>query len=96
MMRVRNVTATGFEYRIGEWEYLDGANSFNETVIYMVVEKGAHPVGGIKIDTAPVSPGVTAGTNIQKECFPYRRQERRNPAKAIHKCATTYNSIPAY
>ncbi len=40
-VRVRNVTSTGFEFQIDEWDYLDGAH-ISETVGYLVVEAGAH------------------------------------------------------
>lgn len=39
VVRVRNVTPTGFEIRVAEWDYLDGAHS-SETVRYLVMEKG--------------------------------------------------------
>ena len=44
-MRVRNVTETGFEYQLDEWNYLDGAHT-KETVSWMAIEKGVHSVGG--------------------------------------------------
>jgi parallel beta-helix repeat protein len=39
--RVRNVTPTGFEVQIDEWDYLDGGH-VEETVSYLAVEAGAH------------------------------------------------------
>ena len=39
--RVRRVTATGFEFQVDEWDYLDGAHT-EETVSYLVVEAGSH------------------------------------------------------
>ena len=46
-VRVRNVTSDGFEWKIDEWEYLDGGH-VEETIAYMVVEAGVHmlPNGG--------------------------------------------------
>ncbi len=41
VIRIRNVSSIGFEIRIQEWEYLDGAHAY-ETVGYMVMEAGAH------------------------------------------------------
>lgn len=38
-VRVRNVTPTGFEIRVAEWDYLDGVHK-SETVRYLVMEKG--------------------------------------------------------
>ncbi|MEM1444953.1 MAG: Ig-like domain-containing protein [Planctomycetota bacterium] len=40
-VRVRNVTPTGFEIQIDEWDYLDGIHG-SETVHYVVVESGRH------------------------------------------------------
>jgi PKD repeat protein len=40
-LRVRNVTASSFEWQIEEWEYLDGYH-VAETISYMVVEAGRH------------------------------------------------------
>ena len=47
-MRVRDVTATGFEYQLDEWDYLDGSHTA-ETVGWMAVEGGVHTVGGLTI-----------------------------------------------
>jgi type II secretory pathway pseudopilin PulG len=45
-IRVRNVTATSFEYQIDEWDYLSGGffGGFHptETIHYMVMEAGTH------------------------------------------------------
>ena len=40
-IRVRNVTANSFEFRVDEWDYLDGGHA-EEVVGYMVVEAGRH------------------------------------------------------
>ena len=39
VIRLRNVTKTGFDIRLAEWNYLDGAH-VAETVNYLVLEKG--------------------------------------------------------
>ena len=46
-VRVRHVTANGFEWKVDEWEYLDGGHT-EETISYLVVEAGEHslPNGG--------------------------------------------------
>ena len=44
-VRVRNVTKTGFELRLQEWDYLDG-NHAAETVSWMVVEGSIPDNGG--------------------------------------------------
>ena len=40
VVRIRNVTPHGFDIRIQEWGYLDGAHT-TETVSYMVMERGS-------------------------------------------------------
>lgn len=47
-VRVRDVTSTGFEWRVEEWAYLDGAH-LRERVGYAVVERGVYelPDGGL-------------------------------------------------
>ncbi|NDV61479.1 hypothetical protein G0Q06_03345 [Puniceicoccales bacterium CK1056] len=44
---VRTVTATGFEYRISEWEYLDGRHASNESFNWIAIPEGRHQIGGI-------------------------------------------------
>ncbi|NOX80936.1 MAG: PKD domain-containing protein [Deltaproteobacteria bacterium] len=41
VVRIRNVTATGFDIRIQEWGYLDGSHA-EETVDYIVMEQGSY------------------------------------------------------
>ncbi|PAP76671.1 Kelch repeat-containing protein [Rubrivirga marina] len=43
-VRVRNVTAAGFEFQLDEWDYLDGQHG-TETVSWLAVERGVHRVG---------------------------------------------------
>jgi len=50
VVRVKNVTSTGFEIRIQEWEYLDGDHGF-EMVSYIVMEEGRHELpNGIQVE----------------------------------------------
>jgi PKD repeat protein len=42
LVRLRNVDSRGFEIRLQEWDYLDGAHTFGETVSYVVMERGSH------------------------------------------------------
>lgn len=44
-VNVRNVTSSGFEVQIDEWDYLDGAHA-RETIYYVVFEAGRHALGG--------------------------------------------------
>ena len=49
VVRIKNVTETGFEICVQEWDYLDGQHS-PETVAYIVVETGWHTLpGGINL-----------------------------------------------
>ncbi len=41
-VRVRNVGPSGFEVRIEEWDYLDGAHGATETIGWLAVEAGVH------------------------------------------------------
>lgn len=47
MIRVRNVTATGFEYQLQEFPYQDGTHPL-ETVGYIVMEAGTYDIGGLR------------------------------------------------
>ncbi|WP_035614510.1 DUF1800 family protein [Haloferula sp. BvORR071] len=58
--RVRNVTATGFEYQIDEWDYLDGVHG-QETLNYLAIEAGTHTIDG-KTWQAGRTSGVTRTT----------------------------------
>ena len=40
-IRIRNLTSTGFEIRIQEWDYLDGVHPA-ETITFMAMEQGYH------------------------------------------------------
>ncbi|KIC41891.1 hypothetical protein RA27_00255 [Ruegeria sp. ANG-R] len=59
--RVRNVTDTGFEFQIDEWDYLDGTHGL-ESLGWLAVSAGTHELeSGQKIvaGTASVSTGFT-------------------------------------
>lgn len=55
--RVRNVTATSFEYQLDEWDYLDGAHS-TESLHYLALEPGVHLIDGVTWQAGRAS-GVT-------------------------------------
>lgn len=42
-IRIRNITATGFEIRFQEWDYLDGSHT-TESVNFIAMEKGVHQI----------------------------------------------------
>lgn len=56
-VRVRNVTANGFEYQFDEWDYLDGIHAA-EAVNYLALEPGVHQIGGLQWQATRVT-GVT-------------------------------------
>jgi hypothetical protein len=48
--RVRDVSSTGFEIQLEEWEYLDGSH-ITETVQYVICESGRHTLGdGMQVE----------------------------------------------
>lgn len=57
VIRVRNVTTTGFDIRLAEWDYLDGKHPA-ETVSYLVMDKGRTTLP----DGSIVEAGSFAGT----------------------------------
>ncbi|MEO1575614.1 MAG: H-type lectin domain-containing protein, partial [Pseudomonadota bacterium] len=53
-MRVRNVTPSGFEYQLDEWDYLDGYH-LTETIAWLAVMPGRHTLGGLSVEAMSVS-----------------------------------------
>ncbi|TNC79543.1 MAG: hypothetical protein C9356_18595 [Oleiphilus sp.] len=49
VMRVRNVTETGFEFQMDEWDYKDGWHT-TETVQFIAMEPGQHEIDGLKVE----------------------------------------------
>ncbi len=45
ILRVRNVTDTGFEFQIDEWDYQNGIHG-SETVSWLAIEAGEHEING--------------------------------------------------
>ncbi len=59
-LHVRNVTPTGFEFQVDEWDSLDGAHGA-ETVSWMAVEKGVHELGdGTIVEAGSTLAGTTS------------------------------------
>lgn len=48
-VRLRNVTDSGFEFQIEEWDYLDGVHG-SETVSWIAVSAGTHEIGGLSVE----------------------------------------------
>ncbi|UWQ21554.1 G8 domain-containing protein [Jannaschia sp. W003] len=62
VVETRNVTDTGFEIRIQEWDYLDGAHML-ETVGWMAIEAGTHELAdGRIIEAGSGSLGAKIGS----------------------------------
>jgi hypothetical protein len=51
VVRIRNVTSTGFDIRMQEWDYQDGSHA-TETVHYLAMERGHHTLSdGTQVET---------------------------------------------
>ncbi len=50
-VRVRNITDTGFEYQIDEWDYLDG-NHTKESISWLAIESGSHVLSDGRVISA--------------------------------------------
>jgi hypothetical protein len=59
VVRISNVTSTGFDVRLYEWNYLDGSHVV-ETVNYLVVEKGRTTLPNGSIVEAGTFTGTTS------------------------------------
>jgi len=58
LVRIRNITETGFDVRVQEWDYEDGTHA-QETFSYMAIEKGVYTLdNGSKMEA-----GNFTGTN---------------------------------
>jgi len=58
-MRVRNVTSTGFEWQMDEWDYLDGVHTTPEDISWLAISAGSHTLSnGMRVDA-----GITNATN---------------------------------
>lgn len=56
VVEVRNVTPTSFEIRFHEWDYLDGDHPTQESVSYLVVERGVTVLpSGVRIEAGTAS-----------------------------------------
>ena len=53
-LRVRNVSSTGFEFQVDEWDYLDGYH-VTETIQYLALAPGVHDIGGLKVEAFSTS-----------------------------------------
>ena len=56
--RVRNVTRTGFQLRLDEWDRIDGDHGF-ERLSYLAAEPGRHRLGGVTLEAGAVTAADT-------------------------------------
>ena len=86
VVRLRNVTKTGFEVRIQEWDYLDGYHDF-ETVSYIIMEAGRHTLsGGIQVEA-----GFFEAKSIASVTF----EQAFNQIPVVISSVTTENEVDA-
>lgn len=60
---VRNVTNTGFEYQIKEWNYLDGTH-VTEQISWMAVDAGTHTLANGQVIVAGSTTATGATSNV--------------------------------
>ncbi len=65
-LRVRNVTDTGFEWQMDEWDYLDGIHG-TETVSWLAVASGEHTLG----NGMTIQAGTTELTNETEKAMAF-------------------------
>lgn len=69
VIRVRNVSAGGFEIRIQEWDYLDGYH-ITESACYIVMEAGVHKLAdGNLVEAGMFEVGNSGQKNFQNLSF---------------------------
>jgi hypothetical protein len=70
VVRIRNVTSTGFDIRLQEWDYQDGIHA-TETVSYLVMERGHHILSdGTQVEAGTFNTAQTSfGTISFKQPF---------------------------
>jgi Protein of unknown function (DUF1800) len=68
-IRVRSVTATGFQWQVDEWDYLTGAHPGNITVHFYAMSEGTHvfgsqrwQVGKVNVNRSNVTVPITGFT----------------------------------
>ena len=52
-VRVRNITVTGFEFQLDEWDYKDGTHT-TETLSFMAMTPGTHQWGGMTVTAGSI------------------------------------------
>jgi hypothetical protein len=85
VVRLRNVTSSGFDIRIQEWECYDGVHGL-ETVGYLVVENGVHILpGNVQVEAGKVT--TARGASFSSFTF----KQAFTVAPVVLAAATTVN-----
>ena len=78
VIRVRNVTGSGFEVRVQEWEYLDGHHAI-EQVDYLVIESGSYELpGGSRVEAGRFSANAAGSFAAVQFKQPFRYRSGRD------------------
>ncbi len=89
VIRIRNVTSSGFEIRLQRWRYLADTHPI-ETVSYIAIEKGAHTLSdGTVIEAGLINAGSNKATT-----FNYMTPFSSKPV-IMTSISTSNTSIPA-
>ncbi|MEM7084224.1 MAG: PA14 domain-containing protein, partial [Pseudomonadota bacterium] len=67
-VRLRNVTAAGFEYQIDEWDYLDGVHG-EEQFSWFAVLPGRHSLGGLSLEAGSIQGNTDFGSYTFAQAF---------------------------
>jgi hypothetical protein len=89
VVRIRNIDANGFEIRIQEWDYLDGAHA-QETVAYIAMERGSYTLdNGARVEAGRLDTNRTYA--FETVAF----AEAFNSAPVLLTAVTTFNEEDA-
>ncbi|MEO0795279.1 MAG: arylsulfatase [Verrucomicrobiota bacterium] len=66
-VRVRNITPSGFEFTVDEWDYLDGDHWANEDIPFIAIEAGRHVIGGRGIEAGFIASVTDAWQTVSFE-----------------------------
>lgn len=86
-MRIRNVTTTGFEFQLDEWDYLD-ENHTNETISWLATTAGEHSWNGLQVYAGKTSnvtqawKSVSFGDNLSATPAVFAQKEITNEGSA--------------
>lgn len=95
-VRVRNVSTSGFQYQIEEWDYLDGTH-LSENIGYLAFEAGRSQLGDLTIEAGAVNMDhnwktVTFSSSISPTPVVVAQVVTRNGSQAV---TTRINNVTA-